>query len=154
MGNDLEPASPAAASSDGAQQSSSPEERPLDPEKLLRIASTVREVLEEMRKMDPDQKTVNELASLHKRLQAQLHDALPETLIQELEEIDLDLPLENGATGQEVRIAFSGLIGWLGGLFQGLQAAMQVQSMRVLEQQARSGQPRAIEEPPSPGRYL
>jgi hypothetical protein len=139
-----EPAEPAA-----------PKERPLDPEKLLRIASTVREVLEEMRKMEPDQKTVNELASLHKRLQTQLHDALPETLIQELEEIDLDLPLENGATGQEVRIAFSGLIGWLGGLFQGLQAAMHVQSMRVLEQQAQGRQPRAIEEElPPPGRYL
>ena len=41
--------------------------------------------------------------------------------------MDLGLPFKDGATPQEIRLAYAGLIGWLSGLFQGLQAAMQYQ---------------------------
>lgn len=134
------------------------EDRPLDPEKLLRIASLAREVLEEVRKMDPDEHTSAELAALHQRVTTQLHQALPRELVEELEAIDLDLALHDGATPQEVRIAYSGLIGWLGGLFQGLQAAMQMQTLTQLE----AAGARSALQPPSeedqekqpPGRYL
>lgn len=104
----------------------------LDPEKLLRIASLTREVLDEVRRMEPQQQTIDELTSLHARVTKQLYGALPQNLIDELEAIDLDLALDKDATGQEVRLAYSGLIGWLGGLFQGLQAAMHVQTLAQL----------------------
>lgn len=106
----------------------SPEERPLDPTKLMRIASMVREVLEEARRMDPSQEAAEELALLYGRVKTQLEDALPEFLVDELNSMELDLSFKDGATPDEVRMAFSGLIGWMGGLFQGLQASWQAQA--------------------------
>lgn len=105
--------------------------------------------------MDPDEHTSTELASLHKRVTAQLHEALTPELVKELEAINLDLHLENGPTGQEVRIAFAGLIGWLGGLFQGLQAAIQVQAIEAATQAQRAlSAPKEAEQEPRTGRYL
>ncbi|MGH2705477.1 MAG: proteasome activator [Actinomycetota bacterium] len=131
---------------------SPPEDRPLDPEKLLRIASLARAILEEVRQMEPDDHTTGELVALHGRVMDQLEHALPSELYKELEQIDLELPFRDSASPPEVRVAYSGLIGWLGGLFQGLQAAMQMQQSRALQ----SAQERAqLEGPPTtPGQYL
>jgi hypothetical protein len=134
------------------------QDRPLDPEKLLRIASLAREVLEEVRRMQPAQGTVQQLTGLHERVTNQLYEALPKELVDELEAIDLDFSFKEGATEQEVRLAYSGLIGWLGGVFQGLQAAMQVQTLAQLQktQQRELESPRDREagEEERPGRYL
>jgi hypothetical protein len=131
------------------------EDRPLDPEKLLRIAGLVKAVLEELRQMDPgqlgDEHTAEELAALYERVSTEVAEGLPNTLRRELDAMDLGLPLKDGATPQEVRLAYAGLIGWLSGLFQGLQAAMQYQQMQanlglqqggmgLSSQQDRSGQ--------------
>lgn len=107
--------------------------------------------------MDPDEHTSTELASLHQRVTGQLNDALTPELIKELEAIDLDLAFKDGATGQEVRIAFAGLIGWLGGLFQGLQAAIQVQAIQAATEGQRAlgvGQDAEKPEEERRGRYL
>lgn len=134
------------------------DDRPLDPEKLLRLASLVRAVLEETREMDPDEHTTAELAALHSRVTTQLYQALPNELVKELEEIDPDMPFDTGgARGREVRIAYAALIGWLGGLFQGLQAAAQMSHMESLQQQqARAALERRKEEQErrGPGQYL
>lgn len=126
----------------------------LDPEKLLRIASLAREVLDEVRRMEPQKQTIEELTSLHARVTKQLYGALPQHLIDELEEIDLDLALDEDATGQDVRLAYSGLIGWLGGLFQGLQAAMHVQTLAQLADQKSLESPDEEKSDTPPGRYL
>lgn len=127
----------------------------LDPEKLLRIASLAREVLDEVRRMEPQKQTIDELTALHGRVTKQLYEALPKNLIDELEAIDLDLALDKDATGQEVRLAYSGLIGWLGGLFQGLQAAMHVQTLAQLADRKSLESPESEEKSDSPpGRYL
>lgn len=112
-----------------------PDERPLDPTKLMRIAGTVREVLEEARRMQPTKEAAEELAALYGRVKNQLEDALPEFLVAELDAMELDLPFRDGATAEEVRVAYSALIGWMGGLFQGLQASFQAQAaVQQLEQ--------------------
>lgn len=128
--------------SDGAGEGAEQGDRPLDPEKLLRLAGVVRAVLDEVRQLDPDQATAAELTSLHRRVTAQVEDALPNALRDELQAIDLapggngaeaaDQAPAAGATGQEVRFAYAGLIGWLSGLFQGLQAAMQFQQLQAM----------------------
>ena len=105
----------------------SAEQRPLDPTKLMRIAAMVREILDEARRREPTPDSANRLAELYKRVKAQLQDALPEFLADELESMELDTPFEDGATPDEVRVAYSGLMGWLTGLFQGLQASFQAQ---------------------------
>jgi len=103
------------------------EQRPLDPTKLMRIAAMVREILDEARRREPTPDSANRLADLYKRVKVQLEEALPEFLADELKSMELDTPFEDGATADEVRVAYSGLMGWLTGLFQGLQASFQAQ---------------------------
>jgi proteasome activator-like protein len=129
------------------------QDRPLDAEKLLRLTSLAGQVLEEVRQMDPaDENTARELAALHRRVTSQLYDALPNSLVEELKAIDLQQPFADGPTGPEVRMAYAGLIGWLGGLLQGLRAAMQMAQVQQLQQ----GRQAVI--PPGPtsttGQYL
>ena len=116
-----------------------PEERPLDPTKLMRLASMVRELMEEARRMQPTSEAAEELASLYGRIKKQLEDALPEFLVEELNSLELDLPFRDGATAEEVRMAYSALIGWMSGLFQGLQASFQAQA--AVQQLERQGGP-------------
>jgi hypothetical protein len=104
------------------------EQRPLDPTKLMRIAAMVREILDEARRREPTPDSANRLAELYKRVKLQLQEALPEFLADELDSMELDTPFEDGATADEVRVAYSGLMGWLTGLFQGLQASFQAQA--------------------------
>jgi proteasome activator-like protein len=109
-------------------------DRPLDAEKLLRIASLASQVLEEARHLDHnDENAAKALAGLHRRVTSQLYEALPNALVKELEAMDLDQPFAEEARGQEVRIAYAALIGWLGGLLQGLQAAMQMAHMQQIQ---------------------
>jgi len=97
--------------------------RPLDPQKLIRIASLAREVLEETRRMGPEQASADQLAKLYGEVNKALVDSLPDELAEELAGMGLDQAFSDGATTDEARITYSGLIGWLSGLFQGLQAA-------------------------------
>ena len=103
-------------------------ERPLDPTKLMRIAAMLREVLDEMRRREPSPQSANDLAELYKKVHVQLEEAIPEFLANELSALELDTPFDDGATADEVRVAYSGLMGWLSGLFQGLQASFQAQA--------------------------
>lgn len=129
-------------------------DRPIDPQKLLRIASLAREVLEEARKMGPESSTAPGLASLYGRVQGQLAEALPKELFDELEAIDLDMTFDDGATGDDVRVAYSGLIGWLGGLFQGLQASVQMQTLVQLEKGAEGEEDEDASKPEKKEGYL
>ena len=129
-----------------------PADRPLDAEKLLRLASLTRAVLEETKSLDPEKTPADELVALYKRVAIQLRQSVPAALSDELEELDLEASFKDGATPQEVRIAYSGLIGWFQGLFQGLSAAMQVQSLTRELDQLEKG-PKKDDEA-AKGRYL
>ena len=109
------------------------DDRPLDPGKLLRLANLVREVLEEVRQRTPADATAVDLAALYSRVEKQLHEALPKELVEELEAIDLDFSFKDNATSEEIRVAYSGLLGWLGGLFQGLQASTAARAVQLLD---------------------
>lgn len=109
------------------------EERPVDPTKLMRISSLVKEVLDEARRVPPTPEASTELAALFGRVKKQLEDALPQFLVTELDAMELEKPFADGATADEVRLAYSGLIGWLGGLFQGLQASFQAQAQLAMD---------------------
>lgn len=101
-----------------------PAERTLDPPKLIRLANLAREVLEEVRQLEPEDSTVQDLAALYRRVEDQLKDAMPQVLAEELDSMELAMPFRDAASQAEVRLAYSGLIGWLGGLFQGLHASL------------------------------
>jgi hypothetical protein len=116
----------------------------LRPQRLLRIASVGHEVLEEAHRMRPERGAVAHLGRLHDRVLSELRRALPTELFDELE--DLTPSVDHGSL-EELTVAMAEILGWLEGLFQGTQLALQLEAARAFREQLRS--PSAPPEPPS-----
>jgi hypothetical protein len=114
-----------------------------EPGKLLRIAVMLRELQEEVRRAPTDEVGRERLREVYSRAIQQLSEALSEDLRDELS--SLTLPLSEGTPSEsEILIAQAQLIGWLEGLFQGIQAAIvnqQLQARQQLEQMRSRGLP-------------
>jgi hypothetical protein len=93
-----------------------------EPAKLLRIASMVRELLEETRQTSLDEPGRKRLADIYGRAVGELSEVLSEDLREELG--SLAPSMEGVPTESELRVAQAQLVGWLEGLFHGIQAAM------------------------------
>ncbi|MET0800339.1 MAG: proteasome activator [Actinomycetota bacterium] len=93
-----------------------------EPAKLLRIASMVRELLDETRQASLDEAGRRRLADVYHRAVGELSEVLSGDLKEEL--AGLAPPLEGVPTESEIRVAQAQLVGWLEGLFHGIQAAM------------------------------
>jgi hypothetical protein len=103
-----------------------------EPGKLLRIASMVRELLEETRGAPLDEQGRTRLRRIYERSIEELRVVLPEELERELQEFIL--PLEGVPTESEMRVAQAQLVGWLEGLFHGIQAAVVAQQQAAMAQ--------------------
>jgi hypothetical protein len=103
-----------------------------EPAKLLRIASMVRELLEETRHASPDEAGRKRLVDIYHRSIDELGGSVSEDLKNELEE--LLPPLDGVPSESEMRVAQAQLVGWLEGLFHGIQAAMFAQQMAARQQ--------------------
>lgn len=137
-----------------------------EPAKLLRIASMVRELLDETRQASPDEAGRKRLADIYQRSVDELSGVLSGDLREELGE--LAPPLDGVPSESEIRIAQAQLVGWLEGLFHGIQAAMftqQAAARQQFEELRRCGLPGAGQgadptDPPDPdpltrpGQYL
>jgi len=130
-----------------------------EPAKLLRIASMVRELLEETRHAPLDEDGRKRLAEVYQRSIEELGESISEDLREEL--AALAPPVESVPTESEIRIAQAQLVGWLEGLFHGIQAAMfaqQAAARAQFEELRRRGLPGGQEAPPEPsgrdGQYL
>src|ERR687891_1095093 len=138
----------------------SPETIP-EPAKLLRIASMVRELLEETRHASMDEPGRKRLVEIYHRSVEELGGSVSQDLKDELQE--LVPPLESVPSESEMRVAQAQLVGWLEGLFHGIQAAMFAQQMAArqqFEELRRRGlmaqNPQQQEQPPTTprGQYL
>jgi hypothetical protein len=129
-----------------------------EPGKLLRIALMLREMQEEVRRADPDEVGRQRLKQIHETSLNEMRAVLPGGLKEELDA--LTLPFESDTpTESEIRLAQAQLIGWLEGLFQGIQAAIVSQQMSArqqLEQMRGRGLPQGplTERPGGTGQYL
>ncbi|GIU96267.1 MAG: hypothetical protein KatS3mg013_0070 [Actinomycetota bacterium] len=113
------PAVPVEATSDGRTERQGPI---TEPAKVIRIATMVRELLEETRQTSTDEAGRKRLAQIYDRAVGELRDVLSEDLREELAE--LAPPMGATPSESELRIAQAQLVGWLEGLFHGIQAAM------------------------------
>jgi hypothetical protein len=113
----------------------------LDPQRLLRIAGVTREVLEEARRIKHDAGAVSHLRRVHEQISKELREALPPELYEELDELTPDI---SDGTLEELALAHAEILGWLEGLFQGTQLAIQAQAAHALDRMRRPL-------PPSPG---
>lgn len=147
-----------------AQDGSEPSETAVqEPGKLLRIALMLRELQEEVRRAAPDVPGRDRLRVVHERALEQMRGVLSSDLQQELS--TLTLPFQDETPSEsEILIAQAQLIGWLEGLFQGIQAAIfnqHAQARAQLEQMRHRGLPTGMpgaepvgERDPSTGQYL
>src|SRR4051794_8236900 len=110
------------------------------PAKVMRIGSMIRQLLEEVKSAPLDEASRNRLKEIHQSSIKELEAGLAPELIEELER--LSLPFAEGTPSEsELRIAQAQLVGWLEGLFHGIQTAIyaqQVASQAQLEQMRRA----------------
>lgn len=124
-----------------------------EPGKLLRIALMLREMQEEVRRADPDEAGRQRLRQIHETSLKQMRSVLTGGLQEELDELTLPFDTDT-PTESEIRIAQAQLIGWLEGLFQGIQAAIASQQMSArqqLERMRRGLPPGMLSGPTGPG---
>ena len=115
-----------------------------EPAKVMRIGSMIKQLLEEVRSAPLDDSGRRRLAEIHHQSIEELKDGLSDELVDELERIAQPFSDES-PSDPELRIAQAQLVGWLEGLFHGIQTALVAQQM-VAQQQLQ--QMRAL---PGPG---
>jgi proteasome activator-like protein len=134
---------------EAGEQVPPPSETITEPAKLLRIASMVRELLEETRHASLDESGRTRLAEVYQRSVEELGESISEDLRDEL--AALAPPVGKVPSESEIRIAQAQLVGWLEGLFHGIQAAMfaqQAAARAQFEELRRRGLPGGQEDPP------
>ncbi|MEV1168354.1 bacterial proteasome activator family protein [Nonomuraea sp. NPDC049784] len=113
------------------------------PAKVMRIGSMIRQLLDEVRAAPLDEASRKRLKEIHESSIKELEDGLAPELVDELERLSLPFTEENGAppSEAELRIAHAQLVGWLEGLFHGIQTTLFAQQMAAraqLEQMRRA----------------
>ena len=111
------------------------------PAKVMRIGTMIKQLLEEVRAAPLDEASRNRLREIHQRSIVELEDGLAPELREELERLSLPFTEETAPSDAELRIAQAQLVGWLEGLFHGIQTALFAQQMaaRVQLEQMRRG---------------
>src|SRR6478672_3594631 len=135
------PASMISQSIDGARESGDEggDERSItelveQPAKVMRIGSMIRQLLEEVKAAPLDEASRNRLKEIHQASIKELETGLAPELVEELERLTLPFT-ENGTPSEgELRIAHAQLVGWLEGLFHGIQTAIYAQQMAARAQ--------------------
>jgi proteasome activator-like protein len=134
-----------------------------EPAKVMRIGTMIKQLLEEVRAAPLDEASRNRLRDIHAASIRELEDGLSPDLREELER--LTLPFSEGETPSdaELRIAQAQLVGWLEGVFHGIQTALFAQQMAAraqleeMRRKALPGGPPAPSQPdfrPGGGQYL
>jgi hypothetical protein len=114
------------------------------PTRLIRIASMVRALLDEARRAPLDDAGRRSLREIHERSVHGLEEILSDDLKQELEEVTLPFTRETPSES-ELRIAQAQLVGWLEGLFHGIQATLFTQQVAAQRQFEEMRGPRALQ---------
>ena len=111
------------------------------PAKVMRVGNMIRQLLEEVRAAPLDEKSRVRLKEIHASSIKELEDGLAPELIDELERLSLPFAEDEVPSEAELRIAQAQLVGWLEGLFHGIQTTLFAQQMAAraqLEQMRRA----------------
>jgi len=104
-----------------------------EPSKLIRIASMTRAMLEEVREAPLDDAGRDRLREIYDRSLTELKDVLSEDLVDEIDAVFV--PIDEGTPSEaQLRVAQAQLVGWLEGLFHGIQASLISQQMAATAQ--------------------
>jgi hypothetical protein len=104
------------------------------PAKVMRIGSMIRQLLDEVKAAPLDEASRNRLKEIHRASIKELEAGLAPELVEELERLSLPFTEEGTPSEGELRIAQAQLVGWLEGLFHGIQTAIYAQQMAARAQ--------------------
>jgi hypothetical protein len=104
------------------------------PAKVMRIGTMIKQLLEEVRAAPLDDASRNRLRDIHRTSIRELEDGLAPELREELERLTLPFTEDKVPSDAELRIAQAQLVGWLEGLFHGIQTALFAQQMAARQQ--------------------
>jgi hypothetical protein len=104
------------------------------PAKVMRIGTMIKQLLEEVRAAPLDDASRNRLREIHRASIHELEDGLAPELREELERLTLPFTEDGVPSDAELRIAQAQLVGWLEGLFHGIQTALFAQQMAARQQ--------------------
>ena len=99
------------------------------PAKVMRIGSMIRQLLEEVKAAPLDEASRQRLKEIHAASIKELESGLAPELVEELDRLSLPFTEEGTPSEGELRIAQAQLVGWLEGLFHGIQTAIYAQQM-------------------------
>ncbi|PZS03342.1 MAG: DUF2587 domain-containing protein [Pseudonocardiales bacterium] len=136
-----------------------------EPAKVMRIGTMIKQLLEEVRAAPLDDASRARLRAIHRASVQELEQGLSPELRDELERLSLPFDENTMPTDAELRIAQAQLVGWLEGVFHGIQTALFAQQMAArvqLEEMRRRALPAGSQQPdpdqpfqrPAPGQYL
>jgi Protein of unknown function (DUF2587) len=111
------------------------------PAKVMRVGNMIRQLLEEVRAAPLDEKSRARLKEIHASSIKELEDGLAPELVDELERLSLPFADDELPSEAELRVAQAQLVGWLEGLFHGIQTTLFAQQMAAraqLEQMRRA----------------
>ncbi len=143
----VEPNVPGAGAEEAA---GTPTEVIEQPAKIMRIGSMIRQLLEEVRGAELDERSRDRMRDIYELSVNELASTLSPDLRLELARLTMPFADDGSPpSGPELRIAQAQLVGWLEGLFQGIQATMFAQQMMARQQleQMRQLQPGAPQGP-------
>jgi Protein of unknown function (DUF2587) len=149
----------------GAVQEADAEDRSLtdlveQPAKVMRIGTMIKQLLEEVRAAPLDDASRNRLREIHATSIRELEDGLAPELREELDRLTLPFSEDSAPSDAELRIAQAQLVGWLEGLFHGIQTALfaqQISARAQLEQMRHGALPPGVSRPgggSGTGQYL
>jgi hypothetical protein len=129
-----------------------------EPAKVMRVGSMIKQLLEEVRTTELDEPGRERLKSIYQTSISELGSALSPDLRDELGRLALPFEDDSVPSDVELRLAQAQLVGWLEGLFHGIQATLFAQQMAARQQleNMRGELPRGGGRAPDdrPGTYL
>ena len=120
---------PAEGVGDGDGENTDPGAQIAQPAKVMRIGSMIKQLLEEVRAAPLDDASRNRLREIHETSIKELEEGLSPDLREELDRLTLPFDDSSTPSDAELRIAQAQLVGWLEGLFHGIQTALFAQQM-------------------------
>lgn len=104
------------------------------PAKIIRIGAMIKQLLEELRDTELDEPSRDQLRDIYRNSVTELKSAVSPELAEELDELSFAFEADELPSGVELRMAKAQLVGWLEGLFHGMQAALMAQQMNMRQQ--------------------
>ncbi|MEJ7703107.1 MAG: bacterial proteasome activator family protein [Geodermatophilaceae bacterium] len=166
VGEDGRPVGQIAVDEDGKNTGPSVADMVEQPAKVMRIGTMIKQLLEEVRSAPLDEASRNRLREIHESSIHEIEAGLAPELREELRRLSLPFNDEETPSDAELRIAQAQLVGWLEGLFHGIQTALFAQQMSArmqLEEMRRRalppgsgppGQQQGQQSPMGTGQYL